>query len=157
DLSEILNLIRRESKAFHGTGDPILYVPTTRRLLYFRNAQISHKQMQRPFQASTRIHVSAVEESQFLADELARPIGHVISFPLSIPRGVLFFEHNLNSEQIEKFLSFIGERLQPVSLAIDRILLEQELRSASRVWEMTFDGLNEPIAILDMNNTVLRA
>jgi two-component system NtrC family sensor kinase len=165
DLSEILNLIRREIKTFHGTGDPILYLGQTQRLLHFRNSAVSVKFVAEPWPVSSRIRINSPEESQFLANQLSRPIAHVISFPLPVPRPeagpdhspVLFFEHNLSREAVDEFLTFIGERLQPVSLAIDRILLEQELKSASRVWEMTFDGLNEPIAILDMDNKLLRA
>ena len=165
DISGILNLVRREIKTFHGTSDPILYVPQLRQLIYFRNLQVSHHSLKEVYDSGTRIRINSSEESQFLADQLGRPFAQVISFPLPVQRNeisieqpaVLFFEHHLPKDQVEAFLTFIGERLQPVSLAVDRILLEQELRSSSRVWEQTFDGLNEPIAILDMDNQLLRA
>lgn len=165
DLPEILNLVRREIKRFHGAGDPILYLPQPSQLVFFRNLQVGHKSVTETWAVSSRIRINSMEESQFLANQLGRPTGHVISFPLPAPRPeggadaspVLYFEHSLPKGDVEAFLSFIGERLQPVSLAIDRILLERELKSASRVWEMTFDGLNEPIAILDMENNLLRA
>jgi signal transduction histidine kinase len=37
------------------------------------------------------------------------------------------------------------------------MVLEQELKMASRDWEMTFDELSEPIAIFDLEGKILRA
>src|SRR5205814_1181634 len=47
--------------------------------------------------------------------------------------------------------------LQPISIAIDRLLLEQDLNAASLLWERTFDGLQDPVAIFDTDGQILRA
>jgi signal transduction histidine kinase len=75
-----------------------------------------------------------------------------------LPRSpLLFFEHNLTAAEVDPVVSALSEKLQPVSWALDRLILEQELKSTSREWEMTFDELSEPIAILDVDGRVLRA
>ena len=58
---------------------------------------------------------------------------------------------------MESLVNALSEKLQPVSWALDRLILEDELKSASRDWEMTFDGIVEPIAILDSDGHLLRS
>src|SRR5690606_11741736 len=75
----------------------------------------------------------------------------------SEPPATLFFEHSLNDEGVERFLSYVSERLQPLSIALDRILLEYHLKYTSLQWETTFDGIKDPIAIIDIDFSVVRA
>jgi signal transduction histidine kinase len=117
------------------------------------------------WQASARIRVNEAVDSQFLANLAGRPFAKVIRFPLITVRHqkdpgrspLLFFEHTLNTPELDSLLETLTEKLQPVSWALDRLILEQELKSTSRDWEKTFDELHEPIAILDHDGRVLRA
>ena len=96
---------------------------------------------------------------------MSRPVAQVLRFPLMTVRHqkdvahspLLLFEHNLSRTEAEKFVESLSEKLQPVSWALDRLVLEQELQGASRDWEQTFDQLPEPIAILDHDGRVLHA
>ena len=100
----------------------------------------------------------------YLANEFGRPFVQVIAIPLKRrmaaleaepePPATLFFEHSLPDDKIEPFLTFISERFQPLSIALDRILLEYHLKSTSLQWASTFDGIKDPIAIIDIDYVV---
>jgi signal transduction histidine kinase len=107
------------------------------------------------------------KDSQFLANQFGRPFARVIAIPLDIHRtggdferitpGVLYFEHSLDDSQRAEFIDFVHERLHPLGTALDRIFLEKDLLEASLVWEKTFDGISDPIAIFDRDQKLLRA
>jgi two-component system, NtrC family, sensor kinase len=102
-----------------------------------------------------------------LADIFGRPFGKLLTIPLQLRRktiqdplqvsAVLFFEHALSSVEVDHFLTFFQERLLPLGIAFDRLLLEQDLTEASLLWERTFDGLQEPVVIFDSEGQILRA
>ena len=167
DIADLLPLIRRQVKEFHALESPILFVPRGPEvgdLYYLRTPQTIRTKVRGRWVVSARIRVNEPEDSQFLANIIGRPVGKVIRFPLLTVRhqkdpsrsALLLFELNSKALPLEPMLDSLSEKLQPVSWAVDRLVLEQELKSTSRDWEMTFDGLTEPIAILDHDGKVLR-
>ena len=169
-VEELVELLREETKRFHQVREPILgYVVASRqrRLLHVRAGKVQGSQSQNPWPQGLRIRINEKDDSQFLANAFSRPFGPVLAIPL--PSGkkalledrdevaVLFFEHSFSSLEQESFLNFLSARLQPLSIALDRILLEQELRNTSHLWEQSFDGFEEPIAIVDMDFNLLRS
>jgi signal transduction histidine kinase len=89
----------------------------------------------------------------------------VLRFPLITARHrdefgrapQLLFEYDIDPSELDPIVAALSEKLQPVSWALDRLILEEELKGTSRDWEMTFDGLSEPIAIFDQEGRLLRA
>ncbi len=167
DIADLLPLVRRQVKEFHALESPILFVPRGPEvgdLYYLRSSQTIRTKARGRWVVSARIRVNEPEDSQFLANIIGRPVGKVIRFPLLTVRHqkdpsrspLLLFELNSKGLPLEPMLDSLSEKLQPVSWALDRLVLEQELKSTSRDWEMTFDGLTEPIAILDHDGKVLR-
>lgn len=168
DISDLLPLIRRQLKEHHSLGTPLLFVPRGEHfgdLYYMRGSQTIRTRVRGEWVVSPRIRVNESEDSQFLANATGRPFAKVIRFPLITVRHqknasrspLLVFEHNLSRRELDPLVSSLSEKLQPVSWALDRLVLEQELKSASKDWEMTFDELAEPIAILDHDGRVLRS
>lgn len=169
-VEELLLLVRRELRKFHKLGDPLLAVTSIYqrpKILYFQGARVHEKNAAQLWSNSVRLRINEHTDSKYLADQFGRPFVKVISFPLVIrqskeeggedtPPATLFFEHSLNSEEVDAFLSFISERLQPVSIALDRVLLEFEMKNVSYLWEHTFDGIDEPVAIVDTDYKLLR-
>ncbi|MCB0384470.1 MAG: PAS domain-containing sensor histidine kinase [Bdellovibrionales bacterium] len=167
-VEELVELLREETKPFHQVRDPILgYVLSNhnRRLLHIRSGKVHMSQAKAAWPQGLRLRLNEKEDSQYLANAFSRPFGRVLAIPL--PSGkkpllddkfevaVLFFEHSLTGRTQENFLTFLSTRLQPLSIALDRILLEQELRNTSHLWEQSFDGIDEPIAIVDMDFNLL--
>jgi signal transduction histidine kinase len=168
DIGDLLPLIRRQVKEYHSLEAPLLFIPRGDRfgdLFYLRSSQTIRTRARGEWISSPRIRINEADDRQFLANATGRPFGKVIRFPLitvrhqkDVPRSpLLFFEHNLAAAEVDPVVSALSEKLQPVSWALDRLILEQELKSTSREWEMTFDELSEPIAILDVDGRVLRA
>lgn len=168
DISDLLPLIRRQVKEYHSLDAPLLFVPRGESfgdLYYLRASQTIRTRVRGQWVVSPRIRVNEAEDSQFLANAMGRPFAKVIRFPLITVRHqkdvsrspLLMFEHNLSAKELDPLVDSLSEKLQPVSWALDRLVLEQELKSTSRDWEMTFDELPEPIAILDHDGRVLRA
>lgn len=168
EISDLLPMIRKQVKEYHSLEAPLLFVPRGEAFgdfYYLRGSQTIRSSKRAQWEVSSRIRVNEAKDSQFLADAMSRPFAKVIRFPLITVRHqkdatrapLLLFEHNLTAAELEPLVASLSEKLQPVSWALDRLVLEQELKGTSRDWEMTFDGLSEPIAILDHDGRVLRA
>lgn len=168
EIGELLPLLRRQVKEYHSLESPILFIPRGEDVgdfYYMRGSRPLRVRGRGKWTASMRIRFNEAEDSQFLANALGRPFGKVLRFPLLTVRQqkdpvrspLLLFEHHLNSDEIEPLVTVLSEKLQPVSWALDRLILEQELKSTSKDWETTFDELSEPIAILDHEGRILRS
>jgi two-component system NtrC family sensor kinase len=169
-VDELTGLIKKELKSFHEVRPPVLgYVVAERRpmILFFQGKQIVEREARTMWSNRSRIRFNEHEDRQYLANEFGRPFIKVLAVPLK-RRAVasdndrespatLFFEHALQDDAVEKFLAFISERLQPLSIALDRILLEYHLKYTSLQWESTFDGIKDPIAIVDIDFNVVRS
>jgi two-component system NtrC family sensor kinase len=169
-VDELLNLIRKELKSFHELRPPALaYVVADRTpvILFLQGKQVVEREARQMWSRRPRIRINEHEDRVYLANEFGRPYVKVLAIPLK-RRAVasdssdeapatLFFEHSLADDKIDAFLSFISERLQPLSIALDRILLEYHLKWTSVQWEGTFDGIKDPIAIVDIDYRVVRA
>ena len=169
-VEDLLNLIRKELKSFHELRAPSLaYVVAERTpvILFMQGKQVVEREARQMWSRRPRIRINEIEDRVYLANEFGRPFVKVLAIPLK-RRAVasessdeapatLFFEHALPEEKIDQFLSFISERLQPLSIALDRILLEYHLKWTSVQWEGTFDGIKDPIAIVDIDYRVIRA
>ena len=168
DIADILPLVRRHVKEHHLLDSPILFIPRGEMfgdIYYMRSSEVLHHRHRGEWTISARIQTNETDDSRFLANALGRPVGKVLRFPLITARyqkdpsraPLLMFEHRLSLAQLDDLVEALTEKLQPVSWAVDRLVLEQELKRASRDWEMTFDELSEPIAILDHDGSVLRS
>lgn len=166
-IDELLNIFRKELKPFHALRSFYLGHITSDRqplLLFFQGKQVVEKRARTAWPASSRMRMNELDDRMYLANEFGRPFVKVLAIPLrkrtqveNEPPVTLFFEHAMTDQEVESFLSYISEYLQPVSLALDRILLEYSLKYTSLQWESTFDGVKDPIAIVDIDYKVVRA
>lgn len=169
-VEDLIALLRLEMKNFSRVKVPVLAFAKSQSelLLYFyQGAQIAQKTVLGVWPQQLRIRLNSVADSQYLANIFGRPFGRLLTIPLKLKRkstaddlkvsAVLFFEHSMKAEEWPDFLKFTEDRLQPISIALDRILLGQDLNEAAVMWERTFDGLQDPVVILDNQNQILRA
>lgn len=162
-IEDLFNLLRREIKSFHSVGSPLLYYhlnPSKGYLLWSQSQNVISKPVRWIQPKHMRIRVNQVQDSKVLANLLSRPFSKVIAFPFSFRQSSalaeIFFEHQLEGAALDLFLKFVSERLQAFGVALDRILLDIDLRRASSQWETTFDGLDQPVVIVDLDLQVLR-
>jgi signal transduction histidine kinase len=168
DIADLPLLIRRQLKEHHSLEAPLLFVPRGEGagdIYYLRGSQCVRRAVRGAWTESNRIRIHQPDDSVFLANALGRPFGKVLCFPLVTARHqadgsrspLLYFEHRLPEADLDAMVTALSEKLQPVTWALDRLVLEQELKTTSRDWEMTFDELSEPIAIVDHDGSLLRS
>ncbi len=122
--------------------------------IYRKRSQVHWPQLK-------KIRVKNREDSQYLANELGRPFQNIISLPILTCRsGVnhrvcLFIE--VFAKNLEGLLAFCESHIKFFQACVDRLLLEEHLRTSSNLWMATFNGLNEPLAIMDENNSISNA
>ena len=169
-VEDLLHLLRTEAKVFHEVKEPLLAYQTQGpafQMLYFQGSSVLKKENLDAWPDLKRIRLNDKSDSQYLADMFGRPFAQVLSIPVNIRASsdskgrvipaALYFEHSLSEENRVKFIEFIEERLQPVSLAMDRVFLERDLTEASLLWERTFDGISDPVAIFDSDAQLIRS
>lgn len=168
-VNDVLSLIRREIKRFHHIKSPILAYSKSnlaKEIVYFQGAQPAVKSIETSWQQSLRIRVNDSQDQTYLANAFGRPFAKIVSLPLIFNEldlknqnssACMYFEHSMNAKEVEEFITFMGDRIQPLCIAIDRILLENELSSAAMIWANTFDGLHDPVGIFDLDFNILRS
>lgn len=93
------------------------------------------------------------QDSLYLANELGRPFYNIFAIPLDSSYELedhpplLFIEHFCKTQTIENFFS--SEKQEILKSAFSKVLLEEHWKSGSNLWQETFDGLEEPLAILN--------
>lgn len=170
-IEELIEVLKQETKHFHQVQDPVLvcsFPDGSCTLFFIQGGKIKIRSIQNFFVDDLKPRINEKCDSLYLANLCSRPFGPVLAIPIaSVKEGeesndprmkaMVFFENSLVGSELETFLKFISQRVQAVSIALDRIVLEQDLRKTSRLWEESFDCIEEPIAIMDVNFNVLRA
>jgi signal transduction histidine kinase len=167
NIYQLLSRLRDEMKAFEVVGDPVLLLEKSHghsQLYYFRGRETYLRSLPEVPRGGHRVRIHDANDRQFLANQMGRPFGKIIAFPIAQERSsgwqinpVIFFEHRMEDADLPQFIDSVAQRLQAVSLALDRLVLEIELKRASQLWEKTFDGIEEPIAILDLDGEIVRS
>jgi signal transduction histidine kinase len=169
-FEEFLLQFRKELRKFHKVGDPILVYqlfPGKVEFVSIQGGQILASSSAQEFPFTHEMNLNHKLASKSLANQFARPFAKTMTIPIE-PRlmqeaqnptvkACLCVEYSVKEQELSSVLDFVQERLQPLNLTVDRLLLENELTKFSFRWEKTFDGIKNPIAIIDMDYEVLRA
>jgi nitrogen-specific signal transduction histidine kinase len=169
-FEDILQVLRKELRKFHKLGDPILayrFGGTKTSLMSFQGGHFTQTEtvIDIPFPDSYRAHHPGLVK--VFANHYGRPFIKTLMFPLELKlirqlaegnaEAILCFESSLAEKEILFFMEYINDRIGPLSMAFDRVLLENQLSSFSYRWEKTFDSMKDPIAIVDLDFDVVRA
>jgi len=152
---EFLNLLRRDIRKFAKTGDPVLIIK--KEMLYFQSGSIARHKIKGDLSISKKMNLNDKDIAGFLADVFQRPVVQTITLPLSDAEALLCIEHSMSSSELKVFQEHLIERTQPMSMALDRAFLQKEISHQYYLWEKTFDGLKDPIAIIDSEYSVIRS
>lgn len=166
-FEELLLMIRKEVRKFHKVGDPILIFQSSLdrvEFVSFQSGQILFTHRKGDFPFTQEILISGKEMLRILANHFGRPFIKTLYVPLEMKessfhgaKAGLCLEVSLAESELIPFLDFIRERVQSVAITVDRLMLENELMQFSYRWEKTFDGMRDPIAIVDLDYEVLRS
>ena len=169
-FEDIMTLIRRELKRFAKIGDPLLLLQLQEDaidILSFRVGLLQESKIKKKVKLPRQNTFFDKELTANLANLMGRPFHKVVAFPLDIAlirkfgyadaAAVLCFESQMTDFEMTEFLSQFQQFLKPITIAVDRLFLERELTLQSFRWEKTFDGLRDPIAVIDREYRVLRS
>jgi signal transduction histidine kinase len=169
-FEEFLLQFRKELRKLHKVGDPILIYqlfPGKVEFVSIQGGQIVLSSANTDFPFSDEMTLNHKSVSKSLANQFGRPFAKTLMIPVQ-PRLVqeaqhphvkaaICVEYSVKEQELDQVLDYVQERLQPISLTLDRLLLESELTKFSFRWEKTFDGIKDPIAIIDVDFEVLRS
>ncbi len=166
-VEEILYRLSRDFRKFPSVRPPILGFRDSenRPVLYFlQGKQATEKRVPSQWNHATSARSNLAEDRIYLANVLGRPLAQLLVFPLKTPQQtfvlgspVLFIEHSLTPHALSQLQEFLAQRVQPLSLALDRVLMENYLKLTSYRWAKTFDDFVDPIAIVDGSFSVDRS
>lgn len=169
-FEDLLQVLRRELRKFHKLGDPILAYRVSgskTSLMSFHGGQFSQSESAIDIEFPDKHHANHPELVRHFANHYGRPFIKTLIFPLELKlirqfaegkaEAILCFESSLVDKELNFFLEYVNDRLGPLSMALDRVLLENQLSSFSYRWEKTFDSMKDPIAIVDVDYEIIRA
>ena len=169
-IDDVLQVFRKELKSFHKVGEPILVIRLNQdqnKLISFRSGQIVKRQIADAHEFSNQLLVNDSSYQRKLAQYFERPFSQVLVYPLTfdflssfsmgIAHADVCIEHFLNEVELQDLIEFIDDRIKSMNIAIEKILIEEQLAIFTYRWEQTFDGISDPIAILDEEAHLIRA
>ncbi|MGZ3772826.1 MAG: hybrid sensor histidine kinase/response regulator [Pseudobdellovibrionaceae bacterium] len=169
-FEDILGILRKELRKFHKMGDPVLVYRLGGNKTFFLSFQLGHFTQSESlvhFEFPKMAQVPGSELIRYFANHFGRPFVKAYIVPLELrltshfvggeSEAILCIENSLTDKEMTTFIDFISDRMRPLSMALDRVLLENQLSIFSYRWEKTFDGMRDPIAIVDIEYNVVRA
>ncbi len=169
-FEDILQILRRELRKFHKLGDPILVYrldSVKTYFLSFQPGQLAQTESLKEFEFPQHSQINNPELAKNFANHFGRPFAKAVVFPMELQlirhlnsekaEAIVCLEHSLNEKEMHGFMEFIVDRMQALSMVLDRVLLENQLSAFSSRWEKTFDGMRDPIAIVDLDCNIVRA
>lgn len=169
-FEDILGILRKELRKFHKMGDPILAYRLGGDKTFFMSFQLGHFTQTESlvhFEFPKNAQVPGHELVRYFANHFGRPFVRAYVIPLELRltshfvggegEAILCVENSLSEKEMATFMDFISDRMRPLSMVLDRVLLENQLSMFSYRWEKTFDGMRDPIAIVDIEYNVVRA
>jgi len=164
-FEELMDIIRRDFRKYAKLGEPILIIRADNNTVEILSRQHTSAKADWPFPKDMVLQDKNLGLA--LANHFGRPFVRLLSIPLEVrliqkfgfaaAAAVLCVESSMSENEQAAFLDHIAEILRPISMAVDRAFLENELSMQSFRWEKTFDGLRDPIAIIDGTYQVLRS
>ncbi|MGZ3769181.1 MAG: ATP-binding protein [Bdellovibrio sp.] len=169
-FEDILGVLRKELRKFHKVGDPVLAYRLGGQKTFFMSFQLGHfieTESLNQFTFPGNAQLASNELIRDFANQFGRPFIKAYIIPLELRltnhfvggegEAILCIENSVSDKEMATFTDFINDRMRPLSMALDRVLLENQLSIFSYRWEKTFDGMRDPIAIVDVEYNVVRA
>lgn len=169
-FEDILGILRKELRKFHKMGDPVLAFRLGGGKTFFLSFQLGHftqTETLNHFEFPKSAQVPSAELIRHFANHFGRPFVKAYVVPLELRltshfvggegEAILCIENSLSDKEMGPFIDFMSDRMRPLSMALDRVLLENQLSIFSYRWEKTFDGMRDPIAIVDVDYNVVRS
>lgn len=167
-FDDVLQILRRDLKKFHHLGEPLLVFRSSSSKLKYWSFQTGHLRLSEggeSFHFPKTLTTQGTDVLQSLANHFGRPFAKAVLLPLDLKltkiswnqaEAFLCLENSLSDKDLQIFIEFIKDRAEALEMVLDRLLLEEFLETFIWRWEKTFDGMRDPIAIVDVDYNVIR-
>ncbi|MBX9767354.1 MAG: hypothetical protein K2X47_08800 [Bdellovibrionales bacterium] len=161
-MQELMVLLKREIRRLNLFGDPMLLVSDSngqRTVHFFRGANIFSRvvgeSLRGPFES---ILPTAMQAG--LADTLERPVAKVLTIAIgghqNLTEHWIILENIRAGEEVGAHPILPPQTLNAMGTVLDRLAARTRIRFESKYWEKTFDAINDPVAIVDLDYHTLR-
>ncbi len=170
-IEDVLAVIKKDLKKFHGIRDPILLLTDelgTQEFFWLEKTNFMAKKCKAFLHPEPTAAFLDNNESLPLANFLGRPVGKMFSIPLfSKPemegssgfsgQFFLILESGRSDFDLRSVVDSLDEKTQALSISLHKLLLEDDMALFTYRWEKTFDGIGDAIAILSPHYQTLRS
>ena len=168
-IPQLYEVLYFEMTKYQGVSVPHLFVfeEAQRGCLYWMQHENLHEKFIYSIPShfkSLRLRTDSQQDKQWWQENVKKECRQLVTVPIrarevpaSLPVAIFLVEHDLDNLKLNDFLERITERLQPVSIVLDKMMLHGQLEEAAQQWEATFDGFKDPIAVVDNHERVIRA
>ncbi len=165
-LRDMMVTLKSELDRMKLFGNPILSYyanPIQAKIMYFQGRQLMTKDANKDWPLMSRFRYNHREDQEYLASQLGRPLSKLMTIPLSygvleykMP-PVLYIEFLGGVDQMKEASKNMLSHFQSLNIVLEKMILSEQLSTASEQWADTFDAIREPIAIIDSHYSVLRS
>lgn len=169
-FEDLLQLFRKEIRKYHKIHDPLLVFridDNLSKVVFYRSGQYHVFSATLNLDFPKEVQMNEIDLMKKMANVLGRPLSKSIFIPLEFTlikellgksvEAFLCIEHSFQENEISTFLDSTYDQLQCLSMALDRVVLEQQYDEFVYRWVKTFDGIKDPVAIVDKNYNVIRS
>lgn len=159
NFEDLLSLVKKEHRKFIGLGAPFLLIQDHQELqiMSFEGDHLLELKTKANFDFPEYFETENKKISQILANWLGRPFGKSLLLPFPDLKVILLFEHNMNEKSLLSLRDALTEKFLVLNMAIERLLSIHKMNLFSYRWEKTFDVLQDPVAIINIDFDVVRA
>ena len=160
-LSDLLMELKKEFRSIKKINPPILALDKMDEgidLFFFQGNKVHIASVQDFSEVGSRMRKNHNQDRNLLAKILGRPVAKLLAVPIigGVNPITIFIEHDLTDSEITSLTDYLSRRLQVIETILDVLLIERRLNEASQLWEKTFEGINDPVAIVDKEYNLLR-
>ena len=153
-IDELMLFLKKELRRFHQVQSFSLLVQDD--IYTFVGPQLKNFKAADDYDWATTPREGNQAVRQIFANSLGRPVAKGLFWQHI--NGLFVIEYSLlDSKSLSEICEFIDERIQILSMYIERVIHESDASLISRRWERIFNSLRDPILIVDNNYNVVRS
>lgn len=169
DVEEILLFLKRELKAFHGVGE-VLTLEWTQggpqdlvKAQWISKDQVQSAMVKMKFNESSKTlrgDAQTIKSAELLplTQIFHRPVGAGLLLTLDEEkRRFILVESFLAESEWPTVHQYLSDRVLPISLTFDRVMIEKEILASIERWEESFDSVQDALAIVSHTFEVARS
>ncbi len=162
NTEEVFDLLRREIKNFHFINDVVILINefnVSYKVFYYSKSHIKNKYFSKKFDPADSFKIIEsleIKSKNIKLFSFASANKSASNQLLQNREFNLLLNHSMNDSELKIFSKYFEERVSALEVALERIYLQEELETYVLRWNKTFNGIKDPIAVVDSQFGVLK-